>query len=374
MYSPPAPAQLTGSLVIGEDRATLQIGESTITVTGHRPDELRREMLRRTLAHSSTEQKPIMLRISDHPDDAALLVHPDGTVIPVESETVIQLRPTLPDAPQPSSYQPQFTPAPNQAAGKPKTELEKSLVILVANTKGGAGKTPLAVVLAEALASVRGGDVALIDLDPTGDLSHRSGAYSATSLSKLAAVAQRQPAPSWTELTGSMEWQKDSRMWVVGAASERVSGRDLEATVQALSAGIRVFVLDSGNNDTEEVWRQAAQLADQLVVPVSWDEATVQSGAAQTTTRLYERGLRQLALRAIVVGTRAPFRRPPKARKERFTAEFERLGHTVAELPTDRHIDAGGAICWTSLKASTQAAARELASKIADRAQFGLNS
>lgn len=375
-----AGAQLQGDLVIEDQTATLKIGDWNLTLTDKTRDALRRAMLQQVMAHAAACGVAVLLQIVDHPDRTALLVQPDGAVkvheAPSTTVHVLPPPPTATDsdhaersATETETYSPRFASGrPTDVATLTTQALTEPLVILVANTKGGAGKTPLAVVMAEALASTRGGDVALIDLDPTGDLCHRAGSHE-SSLSSLVAVAQA--AHSWSDLTGTMAWQEDSRLWVVGAADEHVSGPGLAAVISALSAGVRIFVLDAGNSDREEVYRAATQMADQLVVPVNWDEATVRFGAAPTTSRLFARGLRQLALRAIVVGTHAPFRWPNRAQKAQYMAEFTRLGHAVIELPSDRHLDAGGAIRWNALRPRTRTAAQMLTNKIMDRAQLG---
>lgn len=256
-------------------------------------------------------------------------------------------------------------------------QLPRCVVVLVANNKGESGKTPVAVLIAQAFATTRGGDVAIVDLDPTGNLSARVGVDPAQGrLPDVVAAIDAEPAMSWASVLNQLAWEPTARLWVVtsrGVAKSKspvasaITAAQFLRLVAALQTGIRVLVVDAGNNDQDEVFLAAASIADQLVVPVKWDVPTVSVGARGVLATLYEVGMTDLALGAIAVGTYPPNRQPNRRQARRLRAEFDRLGHAIVDIPVDRHIDARTAISWQALKPTTRTAAMTLANMIGDR-------
>lgn len=257
--------------------------------------------------------------------------------------------------------------------------LPRCVRILVANNKGESGKTPVAVMIAQAFAAARRtNDVALIDLDPTGNLSSRVGVPPTEGrLPDVAAAIEQRGTARWEDTLSLLAWEPASRVWVINSrgiaktkapVASHITPAQFRSVLDALEAEIRVVVIDAGNNDRDAVFLEAAAMADQLVVPVKWDVPTVSVGARGVLSTLWDEGLTDLATGAIAVGSFPPHRRPNKRQEARLRAEFVRLGHSVVDIPVDPHIDARTAISWLSLKPATRAAATKLANLIGDRA------
>lgn len=424
-----------GDLTLTDDTGTVRIGQFAVTLDGT-PDVLRPNLLRLVIAEAARLGTSISLRIDDLGLEYHLVVHPSGEVdevpvaapdssgiIPTPAPLDAPAAPTAGQASEPPSLPTPPAPVPVQAPSRPAAplpqppattpmagtshvpvigydlrfdhdaaaavplraaaQLADPLVIVVANTKGESGKTPVAVLIAEAFAAVRSNDVLVIDLDPTGNLAARMGTdpKSGRLPDIVAALRATGGEMQWAELAGLLAWQPASHLWAVNArgvtkprsgsspsAESHISGEDLRLVLQAIRAGIRVVVIDAGNNDQDAAFLAAAAAADQLVVPLKWDTPTVKDGAGVLLQGLYSAGYHALATQAVIVGTYPPNRRPQRRQEARFRAEFERLGHPIVDLPTDRHIDLRSAIDWSQLRPATRQAASALTELICSRA------
>lgn len=371
-------ALIEAEVILGEAGGTVRIGDTeTISVSGT-GEQLRDELLQQVTAWAAAHAQEIhvVAVAADAGDRAEFLVTSQGElhVVPVavddaESEHGAEERVAAPR--RAYDFGDDEEPAPAPLA----VPLGEPLIVLVANVKGESGKTPLAVLLGQAFGSLRPGDVCVLDLDPTGNLASRAGTGRSTpTIPNLVEESDR--ATEWSDVTRLLAWHPDSRMWVVGArdpeGTQQVDTGHLapgavSAAVRALAKGVRVIILDAGNNERDSTFREAAALADQLVVPVRWDVPTVRDGAGVLLRSLYATGHQDLATQAIVVGTYPLLRRPSRRQEQRFRAEFERMGHRIMDVPADGHIDQRSAITWARLRERTRRAAIALAERVSVR-------
>lgn len=188
-------------------------------------------------------------------------------------------------------------------------------IITLANLKGGTGKTPLAVILAQALATTAGhDDIVVVEINPRGTLSTR--------------------APRHTDNHNSL---------ITPPTAD-----DLDRIITALRSRFHVIILDTGNNDLDAAWQHAITIADHIIIPVQWDPDTLT--LTQNMVRdMNHLGATHLKNRCIWVGTHAPIDLPKRSIKKSFTTALTDAGWTVHTLPADRHIASDGTITWTKL-------------------------
>jgi cellulose biosynthesis protein BcsQ len=258
------------------------------------------------------------------------------------------------------------------------------LTIMVANTAGGSGKTPTAIGVLSAIAHRRGGDVALVDLDPTGDLARRLGASPAsTILDLLGRLSDPDlPSPTVAELHDLMVYADATKLWAVPARTATVDKRAADGVVQPeLSAGeyasvhsglataFGVVGIDAGNNDAGRGFLEALKHTQQLLIPLGWDQKTV-AAALNLLANIHETGFADLANRAIIIATTPPRIFPNRRQRQRALDTFTSHGLQIMEVPTDLHIHERGAISWERLRPATRKAYTAIADEVLTRAGF----
>ena len=89
--------------------------------------------------------------------------------------------------------------------------LPSDLTVAVINTKGGAGKTTISILVAAAAAHLAGHhDTALADLNPSGNLArHTNRAVDTDILNLTQAIQQNQVGDSQRDLDPWISWQPD---------------------------------------------------------------------------------------------------------------------------------------------------------------------
>lgn len=247
-------------------------------------------------------------------------------------------------------------------------------IITLANLKGGTGKTPLAVVLAQALDTLAGhDDIVIVELNPRGTLSSRAPRHAANTIIDLAAACHRDSfATQPRDLDPYLSWQPGGWATIVCPPSiineghgliTPVTADDLDRITTALATRFHVIIIDTGNNDLDEAWQHAITIADRIIIPIQWDPDTL------TLTQNMVRDMDQLGhgnlkTRILWVGTHAPIDRPKRAMKKSFSQALTQSGWTVHNLPADRHLATDTTITWTKLARRTRRAATTIATAL----------
>jgi len=263
------------------------------------------------------------------------------------------------------------------AAGEDPLRAVRSLTWMVANKKGGAGKTPLSVVLAAACASVRPHDVALVDINPVGNLALRAGtpdgARTVTEVAEWLATLDRVPYEA--ELFDGAGWQEPggwraitSRTSVVVADESKaatlaapLTEAQLERVLAALAVATRVVGIDAGNDHGTQVWQTAASHADVLLVPVKLTPDTCVA-AGEMLADLQKLGHADLvARRTLIVATKGPADVVDAKQAKAFRDYFVRQGYQVLDLPTDPELAGKTTIRWDRLRPATREAGLAIA-------------
>lgn len=148
--------------------------------------------------------------------------------------------------------------------------------IAVVNGKGGAGKTPTAILIAALLARYGGGGVVAFDNNPTrGTLGWRTeqGPHNNTVIELLPEVEHLlSPSATAAEINKFVHHQPTDRYDVLPSRAEALdSTTETEQAFDQIHAVLtkyyRVVVIDSGNDESSPSWLAMINKADALIVP-----------------------------------------------------------------------------------------------------------
>lgn len=246
--------------------------------------------------------------------------------------------------------------------------------IVVANGKGGAGKTPATVLLSAVFARYGGAGVIAWDVNQTrGTLGWRTeqGPHEATVLDLLP-QAQRLLGSSAqsADLAHFVHHQTADRYDVLRsqplilAAEQRVTPQNVDLIWSVVGKYYRLILVDTGNDESDPVWLQVIEHADQLVVPTSTRADHAEAGALLLDAlRRRDAHSRQLADGAVAVITQAD----PRASKTdiaTITDGYTGLVRAVVTIPHDPAM-VDGQLTWDSLHPATRRAWLRAAAAVA---------
>lgn len=230
----------------------------------------------------------------------------------------------------------------------------RAVSILVANPKGGVGKTPTALLLGGMLATVRGGSVCIVEVsDDPGALTFRSEGRPPRGLGEL--VRDAASIRSAGQLAGYTAPQS-SFASVIGSvgARPRLDGDDVTAVAAVIDDYFAIRVMDSGNQPSSTAFRAAVETADVLVVPIfNAGDAALEAAALLDSLKAGGPEGADLASRAIVVRLHDGRPENPKvvARVDQILASYG-LTH-IHDIPYDAHIAERGQISLDKLSNPT---------------------
>lgn len=234
--------------------------------------------------------------------------------------------------------------------------------VAVVNGKGGAGKTPSAILLAAVLARHGGAGVVAYDNNPTrGTLGWRTrqGPHTATVVDLLPRVDHfLSPAARAAELADFVHHQSEDRYDVLRSQPETLSATaapadDFNAVHDVLARYYRFIVVDSGNDESGPQWRAMIARADAIVVPT-----TTRPEHAEAARLLLDELSRAdahaaaLAEAALVVVSRASRAEPDPAA---LTQIFRDIARDAVAIPYDPAM-AGRPLILDSLAPATRRA------------------
>lgn len=231
----------------------------------------------------------------------------------------------------------------------------RAVSILVANKKGGAGKTPTALMIGGVLAAVRGGSVCILEVsDDPGALTFRAEGNPVIGLGELVRDVDR--ISSAGQLAGYTAPQT-SFASVIGTVGRRarLTRENVVDVSRAIDEYFTIRVMDSGNQPSSTAFDGAAETADALVIPVlNAGDAVLE--AVATIDELRARGGRYAALADNAVVIRITDGRPeiPEvvARVDQII-ESMRV-RAVYQVPYDPHIAERGQLTLSRLSTQTQ--------------------
>ncbi|MDR0782469.1 MAG: AAA family ATPase, partial [Propionibacteriaceae bacterium] len=251
--------------------------------------------------------------------------------------------------------------------------------IAVVNGKGGAGKTPTTICLAAVFAREGGGRILAWDNNQTrGTLGWRTeqGQHEATLLDLLPEVPRLlRPYAHASELAGLVHHQALDRYDVLRSKSavladeQRITSLDVDAIWTVAAKFYRLIIMDSGNDESDPMWRSMIDHTDQLVT-VTTTRADHAEAGALLLEALWERDdhSARLAQNSVTIITQAD----PRATQESIRSLMDGyafLSRDVAFIPYDPAM-VEGTLAFDNLRPATQrswlVAAASVASGLAE--------
>lgn len=247
--------------------------------------------------------------------------------------------------------------------------------VTVVNGKGGSGKTPTTILLAAAFARWSGSGVLAWDANQTrGTLGWRTeqGPHDGTVLDLLPQVDRLLGVGALSgDMAQFVHHQGRDRFDVLRsqplalAADQRVSPSAFDRVWSVCARFYPLLVIDTGNDESDELWLRVVDHTDQLVVPTNTRGDSAEAGALLLDAlRSRDDHGRELADNAIVVVSQAD----PKAKAsdvEAIVRGFEQMGvRGVATVPYDPAM-VDGHLEWSALSPKTRSAWLSAAAAVA---------
>ena len=241
-----------------------------------------------------------------------------------------------------------------------RSQFERPVTIMVANPKGGTGKTPISLLLAGVFGEARGGGVVVIDNNENrGTAAFRSYFPHRRTVADLLEAADQleRPEAQFTDLAYYLAHQTSGKYYVLASDESvtRMLDEELFARVhRILSRFFAVIIIDSGNNELASNWLAALDVADGLVVPTPWRQDHVVTANKMLKT-LRDRQ-HPILERTMIVGTNGPAAEQAAPKKAAYEWFHDQHRHQVVEIPTDAHIHEGGVLDYGKLGKGTRRA------------------
>lgn len=230
----------------------------------------------------------------------------------------------------------------------------RAVSILVANPKGGVGKTPTAVLLGGVLAAIRGGSVCILEVsDDPGALTFRTEGSPTRGLGEL--VRDAATIRSAGQLAGYTAPQSSFAAVIASVGPRpRLEGEHVIAIAEVVDDYFSIRVMDSGNQPSSTAFRAAAETADVLVIPIfNAGDAALEAAGLIDALRAAGGKSAQLAETAIVLRLHDGRPENPQVveRVDRILGSYG-IKH-VHTIPYDAHIAERGQLSLGKLAAAT---------------------
>jgi len=235
--------------------------------------------------------------------------------------------------------------------------------IAIVNGKGGAGKTPSTVLLSGVFARYGGAGVLAWDNNQTrGTLGWRTeqGPHESTLLELLPQVDRLLSTSAQSaDLAHYVHHQTRDRFDVLRskpmalAQEQRIEPEDVDAIHAVASKYYRLIFIDSGNDESDPMWRRMIDHADQLVVATTTRDDHAEAGALLLEA-LADRDERSahLADNAVVIVTQADPKATP-ADMQRVAAGYREITREAVTIPFDQAM-VDGVLHYGALRPTTQ--------------------
>jgi MinD-like ATPase involved in chromosome partitioning or flagellar assembly len=253
------------------------------------------------------------------------------------------------------------------------TELRRAYsrpqTVMVANPKGGAGKTPTAWLLAATFGQSRGGYVLAWDDNETrGTLGVRSEGWDAitTVWDLLEDVDRFETTAASVGDLGRYIRPQEARFDVLASDDDaarmaQIGEMEFDRLQRVLTRFYRLLVVDTGNNLRAANWQAAVNTADLLVVPSTYELDAAYS-AAWMLDHLCTAGREDLVAGAVTVLSPASPQIDKDVRAE-LIKHFSRTA-AVVEVPYDPGLVGGGPIDYRALSEASRRAWVRVASVV----------
>lgn len=233
----------------------------------------------------------------------------------------------------------------------------RAVAVLVANPKGGSGKTPTALLLGGVLAAIRGGSVAVLEVaDDPGALAFRAEGTPALGVGEL--VRDIRSITNAGQLAGYTAPQT-SFAAVIGSTGRRtrLTGDAVIDAAGTIDEFYAIRVMDSGNQPTSSAFTGALTVTDALVVPLMNAGDSVLE-AIQLLDELRSAGRRTAELADHAIAVRLTDGRPePETIRQEVARLLTDAGiQHIIDVPYDPHIAERGQLTLAAVNPATRAA------------------
>ncbi|MFD7159995.1 division plane positioning ATPase MipZ [Kribbella sp. NPDC059898] len=261
------------------------------------------------------------------------------------------------------------------------TAFRRPVTIVIANPKGGSGKTPTTLLLSGALGQARGGGVVAWDNNELrGNMhlrTHDTNSRSTVTDMLQAMPMLTQPDARLGDVAAYLRHQVSGQYDVLTSATTtyaQIEAKDFDQVHRLLSRFYKVLVIDTGNNEGSSNWREAMKAADALVIPIKWKSLSC-AAAVQMLEELDNQGpeAQRLIRRAVIAVSNGPGDVNKDVEKQ-LRPYFESRAAAVIDIPTDMHIAAEGPLDHSALQPATRRAALDLAAKVSEQITIALNT
>ncbi|WP_149955093.1 ATPase [Zafaria cholistanensis] len=247
--------------------------------------------------------------------------------------------------------------------------------VSVVNGKGGANKTPTAVLLAAVFGRNSGDPVLAWDNNGTrGTLGWRTvqASHNAHVMDLLHAAPDLMGTTAGDPaINAYVHYQPEDRYSVLRtdptllASEQNLTAADFDIVHAAASKFFQLSIVDSGNDESAERWLRMIDHTDQLVVASTTVEEHAEA-AALLLEALANRGGRyaELARNAVVIVSQHQ-QNGNKDQLARIASGFRRLARAVVTVPFDPAL-VKGRIRYQALRPATRRAWLEAAAAVAD--------
>ena len=245
--------------------------------------------------------------------------------------------------------------------------------VVMANPKGGAGKTPTTAGLAATFGDVRGGTtIAWDNNESLGTLGIRTvpQRFSTTAVDLLANLGRFERIDAQKGELGGFTRHQESGQFEVLVSDEdprrmsEIGAPEYGRIHTVLRRYYDVIAVDTGNNTRASNFLASMDSADLLVIPISWAEDVVRS-AGRLIDQLRETGHEDLVARAVTVVTGRTSTDATAPQIRQWRDWYTEQTAAVIEIPYDSHLAGGGAIVYNQLAPSTRRAYLRVAAAVA---------
>ena len=264
-----------------------------------------------------------------------------------------------------------------QTFGRPVT-------IVVADPRGGSGKTTTSILLAGAFGNARGGGVLVLENhELRGTMHLRTDAQGKDRTIRDLLGAQNYRGPSGEvirigDLSAYVRHQVAGQFDVMVSETKRdraLTSEEFESVHDLGSRFYSVVIVDTANDESAENWRAAVRRADALVVPLKWrnDYSLPAIEMLEELEASDDQRLRDLVRRTVVVASHNHGDLDSRC-QQHLKPYFLQRTKAVIEIEPDPHIAEGNVIQHDQLSAKTRRQSERLAAETARAVRASLNA
>jgi MinD-like ATPase involved in chromosome partitioning or flagellar assembly len=236
--------------------------------------------------------------------------------------------------------------------------LPGSRTIVVANEKGGAGKTPTALILSALLAEYRREAVVVWDVNELrGTLGRRAEiAEPSTTITDVLAAAHdlARPEAEVGLLSSFLRRQPEGNLVLAssedGNAMRQIGHEECDIIRQLLLRRFGIVVCDTGNNAAASNFLYTVDSSDVLVIPTAPSSVHLEVARAMLRMLASRETTKHLVSAAVLVVTSPTGARLAPAEEQWFS---ERIGQVV-HVPADSAIAEGGKLAISDLSVQSR--------------------